>query len=146
MATKARAKTKQAEFGPEIFDTEKVKETFEKSFAYLGDLGTFGKENMDAWMETATITGKGIEALSTETATYTKVAMEQSAEAAKAAFSAKNIQEIVEIQSDFSKTIFDAYLAQVNKVAELVSETTTKAAEPINGRVNAFVNLVQGAR
>ncbi len=60
--------------------------------------------------------------------------------------SARNTQEWLEIQSDFTRAAFGNCLEQVNKMIDLMSATVRDASEPLNTCVNAFVETVQGSR
>ena len=156
MATKAKktakttASAKKVE--ADVFGVEQMKEKFEAAFGSFGnfedysqEVTEFSKANVEAVVASATAAGKGIEALGNETAAYTKDSVEKGVEATTAAFQAKSVQEFIEIQSDFTKNAFEAYVAQINKVTDLFSEATAEAAAPLNARVNAVVEKVQGA-
>ncbi len=142
--TKKTAKsTTSADFS--AFGAEQIKENFEKAFGSFGDVNEFGKDNFDAIVASANAAGKTIEALNTETAAFAQESYEKSSEATKAAFAAKSVQELVEIQSEYTKEAFETYMTQVNKLMDLVSEATADVTAPLNARVNAVVEKVQGA-
>jgi phasin family protein len=145
MAKQAKKATKTPEFEAEIFSADKIQENIQKAVSSFGDVNTFGKDTVEAVVESATIASKGIEAFNAETAAFGKEAFEASSKATKDAFSAKSVQEFVEIQSEFSKSFFENYVAQSTKIAEMFTTASNEAAEPINARVNAFVEKVQGA-
>jgi phasin family protein len=64
----------------------------------------------------------------------------------KAVMSAKSAHEAFEIQSDFAKTVFDTYVGQINRFNEIMLSTTKETIEPIQGRVQAWVDVVQSTR
>ena len=151
--TKTKTKAKTANTGPagfdfasEMFDVTKTQENFEKAAESFGEMTAFGTETVEAVVASATAATKGAEEINEHAVSFAKDSFEKSAEMAKAAMTAKSVQEVLEIQTNFTKTFFDAYIAQANKIADVMTQTTSQASEPINGRFNAFVEAVQSAR
>jgi len=56
------------------------------------------------------------------------------------------VHEAFELQSDFAKAAFNAYVGEMTKLSELFVATTKEAIEPLQGRVQAWVEVVQTAR
>lgn len=125
---------------------EAVKEGYERSVKFFGELGDFNKQNFDAFVESANAAAKNGETIATDTIAFAKTQIETGVEATKKALSAKSAQELFELQSDFIKKSFDSFVSQMNAMSEKVTSATKETAEPISGRVNAFVEMVQGAR
>ena len=123
-----------------------LKDSFEKSVTAFGDFTTFGKDNVEAMIEFTNATTKGLESLHSETMSYSKQAVEDGIESAKAAMTAKSVQELIEIQSNFTKSAVEGYMGQMNKMTDMMSEVAREASSPLTGRWNAFVALVQSAR
>jgi len=59
---------------------------------------------------------------------------------------AKSVQELIEIQSNFTKSAVENYMGQMNKMTDMMSDVAREASNPLAGRWNAFVQLVQNAR
>ena len=147
--TAAASKAKTASNGAEEFvakGAQTAQENFEKAMKGYGDLASFGRENFDAIVESATVTTKSFEAIAAEATAYSKQSVEEGVAAAKAAFTAGSVQEVLEMQSDFAKNAFEAYIAEATKLGEMFSGAAKDAAEPLNSRMSAFVELVQGGR
>ena len=125
---------------------EAVKEGFEKTLSAVNDASKFHKETVDAMIESATVTGKGIETVNSNAVAYAKSAMEESVAVTKAVASAKSVQEIFEIQSDYAKSAMDTYLSELNKTSELFSDLMKNSVKPINDRVSAVIDLAQSQR
>lgn len=125
---------------------EAIKEGFEKTLSAVNDASSFHKETIDALIESATVAGKGVETVNANAVTYAKSAMEEGVAVAKAVSSAKSVQEIFEIQSDYAKSTMDAYLSELNKTSELMSELVKNTVKPLNDRVTAVVELAQSQR
>lgn len=125
---------------------EALKEGFEKTLKSVTEASNFHKETVDALIESATVAGKGIETANANAVSYAKSLMEDSVSATKAFASAKSVQEIFEIQSAFTKTAMDNYLAELNKTTDLFSDVFKDSLKPINARVTAAVELAQVQR
>jgi len=153
--TAAAAPAAQAKVGIDMNQTletmttasnEAVKEGFEKTLSAVNDASKFHKETVDAIIESATVTGKGIETVNSNAVAYAKSAMEESVAVTKAVASAKSVQEIFEIQSDYAKSAMDTYLSELNKTSELFSDLMKNSVKPINDRVSAAIDLAQSQR
>lgn len=146
------AKTKTTESVKHAAETtfragvENAREGFERAAASFGNLATFNRQNIEAFVRSANVTQKGFEQINSEVLTFSRQAMEDGVAAAKAVMTSKSVQEAVELQSDFAKTAFDAYVGQLTKMGGIFSSLTRDAIEPFNDRVKALVELVQAPR
>jgi phasin family protein len=122
------------------------KEGIEKSLSALGEANAQSKKNMEAVVASVTAATKGAEALGAQAMAYSKKAIEDQVAAAKSLSGAKSVQEVVELQTAYAKTAFEAYIAQMTKASETVSASVKECFQPINERVTAFVEKVQAAR
>jgi phasin family protein len=126
--------------------TEAFKAGFDKAVKNYDQLARYGKDTVEAYVKSANAAGKGAETLHNELYTYSKQSVEESIAAAKTLLGAKSVHEAFELQSDFAKTAFNAYVGQVTKLSELFVATTKEALEPLQGRVQAWVEVAQTAR
>ena len=75
-----------------------------------------------------------------------KQALEDGVQVAKKAATAKSVQELIELQSEWAKASLDAYMGEVNKLADLYATSVKDAIKPLNERVTAAVELFQAQR
>jgi phasin family protein len=122
---------------------EQMKEHVERTMAAMSEMGAFGKENVEAWIASATAASKGFEALSSHYVAFSKKAMETNMAAAKSIMSSKSVQEMMERQAEFAKSSFEAYVAELNKMSELMSGVTKDAIKPLNERFAAVGTIMQ---
>jgi len=122
---------------------EAVRENIDRSLAAMSEASAFGKQNMDAWMASATAAQKGLEALSARTVAFQKQALENHVAATKSLMTSKSVQEFVEKQNDYAKSSFEAYVAELSTISELVAGVAKETMEPINERVTAVGHLIQ---
>src|SRR4051812_10209208 len=110
------------------------KEGVEKSLASLNDINAASKQNLEAIVAAATAATKGAEALGAQAIAYSKKTVEDNVAAAKSLTAAKSVQEAVELQTTWFKSSLEAYIAEFNKAAEIVSGSVKETWTPINSR------------
>jgi len=122
------------------------KESFDKSVSAMSDINVHSKKNLDAVVASVTAATKGAETLGAAAAAYSKKSFEDNVAAAKTLAGAKSVQEAIELQTSFAKTAFEAYVAEMKKMAELVSSSMKDTMSPLNERFTAAVEHVQSVR
>ena len=126
--------------------TEALKANFDKAVKNYDQFVGYGKDTVEAYVKAATVAGKGAETLHNEIYSYSKQSMEESIAAAKALLGTKSVHEAFELQTDYAKTAFEAYVGELTKLSELFVSTTKDAFEPLQGRVAKWVEVVQNSR
>ena len=123
-----------------------LKTGFEKALkgydAFLG----YGKETAEAVMKSATVAGEGVENINNEIYSFSKQSFEESVAATKAVMGSKSVHEAFEFQTDFAKSAFEAYVAELTKISELATAATKDTFAPFKGRVQAWLDVVQSTR
>jgi phasin family protein len=125
---------------------ETFKNGFEKAVKGYDQFLGFGKETVEAYTKAANVAAKGAETLHNEIFAYSKQSMEDTMAAAKALMTTKSVHEAFELQSDFAKTQFEGYVAQMTKLGEIYVAAAKDSFAPIQGRVQAWVDTVQNTR
>jgi phasin family protein len=110
--------------------------------AFLG----YGKETAEAVMKSATVAGKSAETINSEIYSFSKQSIEDTVAATKAVMSSKSVHEAFEFQTDFAKSVFESYVAEMSKISELATAATKDSYAPFKGRVQAWLDVVQTAR
>jgi len=118
----------------------------EKTTASFTELNAQGKQNLDAVVASATAAQKGAEALSAQALSYGKTSWETGVEAAKTMSQARSVQELIELQTSFTKSAMEVYLSNVTKMTETLTASVKDSFKPINERVTASVEKFQAAR
>lgn len=126
--------------------TEAFSEGFEKATKGYEQFVAFGKDNADAWMKSANVAGKGIGSIHDQFFAFSRDLIEDGMAATKAVFGSKNVQEAIEIQSDFARTAFETYVQQMTKFSDMAMNVAKEASEPFQARTSAFVEMVQNKR
>lgn len=97
-----------------------------------------GKENMDVAMASMAAMSKGVQALALETQDYSKKAMETGSAAMEELLAAKSLDKAVEVQSDYVKGAYEAFVGQMTKVNEMVIDMTKESYKPYEGVFGKF--------
>ena len=148
---KARAAGEKID-GSETIETalktgsEAFKSGFDKLTKNYDQLLSYGRDTVEAYMKAANAAGKGVENLQSEIYTFSKQSLEESITATKALMGSKSIHEAFELQSDYAKSSFDSYVGQITKLSDLMMSTAKETFEPLQGRVQAWVEVVESAR
>jgi len=121
------------------------KDSVEKSLAAVTELNAHSKKNLEAVVASVTAATKGAETLGASAIAYSKKSLETQVAAAKTLAGAKSVQEVVELQTSFAKSAFEAYIAEVTKMSETVAASVKESLSPINERVTALVERVQAS-
>lgn len=151
MATKARAAGEKLG-GTEGIETvmksgtEALKNGFEKAAKGYDRFYSYGKDTVEAYVKSANLAGKGVETLHNEFYNFSKQAIEEQIAATKALMASKSVHEAFELQTDFAKTAFDSYVGEMSKLGEIFAATAKEAIEPLQSRVQAWVEAVQDSR
>lgn len=122
------------------------KDSYEKSVTAMTDLNAHSKKNLEAVVASVTAATKGAETLGASAMAFSKKSMEDQVAAAKTLATAKSVQEVIEYQTTFAKTAFEGYVAEMKKMAEMVSASMKESMTPINERVTAMVEHAQASR
>jgi phasin family protein len=144
--------TKAGETGAESLDmamrngSEAFKSGFEKAVKGYDQFWDYGRDTVEAYVKAANVAGKGVETLHNEIYAYSKQSVEDSISAAKAIFGSKSVHEAFEMQTDFVKSAFESYVSEVTKLSEILFATTKEAWNPLQGRVQAWAEVVDNTR
>ena len=90
-----------------------------------------GKDGFDAAVKSFGEMNKGFQAIAAEVTDYSKKAFEDGTRAFEQLVGAKSFEQAWEIQSQYAKKAFDAYIAQASKLGEMYVELARNAYQPV---------------
>ena len=122
------------------------REGLDRTTASLSEMSVEGKQNLEAVVASATAAQKGAEALSAQALSYSKTSWETGVAAAQSLAKARSVQELIELQTSYTKSAMEVYLAEVTKATEILTSSVKDSFKPINERVTATVEKFQAAR
>lgn len=143
---------KAAEASTETLETamrngsEAFKAGFEKAVKGYDQFWDYGRDTIEAYVKAANVAGKGVETIQNEIYAFSRQSVEESISATKALFGSKSVHEAFEVQSDFIKSAFESYVSEMTKLHEIMFSTTKEALNPIQGRVQAWAEVVENSR
>ena len=88
------------------------------------------KEGFDAAVRSLGEVNRGFQALAAEVTGYSKNAFEDGIRAWEQLLAAKTVDQAIEIQSQYAKKAYDAYVAQASKLGELYASAVRDAYRP----------------
>ncbi|MFZ4120479.1 MAG: phasin family protein [Caulobacterales bacterium] len=125
--------------------SEAMRTNMDRSMAAMSEASAFGKENMEAFVASAAVAQKGMEAVSARYMAFTKSAMENHMAVARSLMTSKSVQELVERQTEYARSSFDSYVAELTVMSDLMAGVTKDAIKPLNERMTAMSSLMQTA-
>jgi hypothetical protein len=105
------------------------------------DVLSHGKEQFGAAAAATTCFAKTLRTIATETADYSKNAMENNSAFFEKLLGAKSYDTAIQIQSEYWKTSYASFVAQATKIGELYSSLVREAFKPVE---TAFTKLYNG--
>ncbi len=99
------------------------------------DMQKVTKDNVDNAMKSFGTVSKGVQAIAVEVADYSKKSFEQGSAAVEKLFGAKTLDKAIEVQSDYVKTAYEGYIAQMTKVGEMYADLAKEVYKPFEGLV-----------
>jgi phasin family protein len=141
-STIEKASTTNAEF---MFGGDTFKTGFDKTAKLCESVGEFNKDNLQAYIQSATVVGKSLQSAAQESSSYAKQAIEDAIAASKAMMNAKSISDVIELQTSFTKTAFSGYVRQLSRINDAFVATAKESAAPLQGRVEAAADLMKSA-
>ena len=142
METVMKAGTQAATKGYEqaiAIAQEQVEKASESLFKRYDEVASFGKENVDAYVLSGTLIAKGVESMGKELMSMAQSAVETNVATTKALFGAKTVREVIDLQTEFSRSAFDNFVAESAKLTEMSMNLANDAIEPIQARMNVTV-------
>jgi hypothetical protein len=90
-----------------------------------------GKDGFDASVRSLGEVSKGFQAIAATVADYSKKAFEDSTRAFEQLMGVKSFEQAWEIQSQYAKKAFDAYVTQASKLGEMYVDLARNAYRPV---------------
>ncbi len=95
----------------------------------------FGKEQLDAATTAASSFAKGMQTIAAEATDYSKKTMENGSAYVEKLLGANSLDSAIQIQSEFAKTSYEGFVAQMTKISELYSNLAKEAMKPVEGAI-----------
>ena len=107
------------------------------------DFQKLGKENFEIALKTLATQSKGLQAIATEVADYTKKSFEHSSAAAEKLMGVKTFDKAIEIQQAYVKEAYEGYVAYATKLGEMMSSLAKDVTKPYEGMIAKVVPVAK---
>ncbi|MGH9776706.1 MAG: phasin family protein, partial [Candidatus Acidiferrales bacterium] len=95
------------------------------------DVQNYGKEQFGAAAAATTCFTKTLQTIATETADYSKKALDNNSAFLEKLLGAKSYDTAIQIHSEYWKTSYASFVAQATKMGELYSSLAKEAFKPV---------------
>ncbi len=120
-----------------------LKDGIEKSMTAVAEINDHSKKNLEAVVASVTLASKSAETLGASVLAFSKKSLEDQVAAAKSLAGAKSVQDVIELQTSFAKTAFEAYVAEMSRVTEAFTTSMKDSMAPITERVTVMAERLQ---
>ncbi|MGF1630087.1 MAG: phasin family protein [Kiloniellaceae bacterium] len=118
---------------------EQVEKASETIFQRYDEVASLGKESVDAYVLSSNLFAKGVESMGKELMSMAQSAVEANVATTKAVFGATSVRELIDLQTEFSRSRFDSLVADSAKLTELSMALASDTIEPIQLSMNTTV-------
>jgi phasin family protein len=132
--------------GVTAFTPEAMKDQYEKFAKGFSAFADLNKDATEAAMTSAGVMATGVEKAASVQASFVKEAYEGGLAAMKAVGSSKDIQEAVEIQTEFARGQFEKNLGLATSLVDHWTTVVREASAPLTKRYAEFVEKAQTFR
>ena len=96
----------------------------------LEDMQKLGRDNVEATLKSFGAFSKGVQAIATEVADYSKKAFEDGSAMLEKLFGVKSLEKAIELQSEYAKTSYEGFVAKATKIGELYAGLAKESYKP----------------
>lgn len=105
----------------------------------------FGKETLEAMIQSATLFAKGFEEISRTAIALAQESAEKQAKFLNQALSSKTLNELAEAQNKIAQANLDDLMSNATKLSELSIKIMTESSEPLNEQMGKSIRKASEA-
>ncbi|KQT48734.1 hypothetical protein ASG43_07685 [Aureimonas sp. Leaf454] len=99
--------------------------------------GMISKDTLDTTMKSFSAVTKGLQQVASETTEFTKTSYEKSAKMMEQMLQMRSLDKVVEVQTDFAKSAYQAWVSQATKIGEIYSDMARESYKPFETAIAA---------
>jgi hypothetical protein len=103
------------------------------------DIQSYGKDHLETVVASATTVQNGLQAIASAYGDYTKKSFEDTKSFVEKLSGVKSLDKAIEVQTEFAKSAYETYVAEVQKIAGLYTDLAKQAYKPFEGLVAKFI-------
>lgn len=123
----------------------RAKTAAEKGAKFVEEMTSLTKGNVEAIVASGKIAAKGVEEFGAEAAAYSKTSFEKTTGMFKSLSAVKSPADLMQIQSEYAKSSFDAMVAESSKLTESFVKLATEVMQPLSSRFAIAAEKVKSA-
>ena len=100
------------------------------------DFQKAGQRQFEAFSAASAAWGKGLQDIAAESSDFSKKTFTAGAATMEKLIAAKSVESAVQLQSEFAKAAFDSFVAQTNKIAEIVTKLASESMKPVESAMS----------
>jgi phasin family protein len=117
----------------------------EKMTANLSEASTQSQANIEAVVQSTQIISKALTEVAAIATQHSKAAFEKGLEVAKTLGTTKDIKDAAEIQSEYAKTLVANWVADFNKISEIMTNSGKDAVKPVSERATELMSKMKAS-
>lgn len=121
---------------------EQMEKMNRECLSRLEEMSAFSRCNVDAAMQASQVIAEGMKDMSQAVFAHIQQAAQSTMNTGKAMMGVKTMRELMEIQTEYMKSMFDTMMADTTRLSEIAVRCSTDAVEPINARVTEVVEKI----
>jgi hypothetical protein len=98
---------------------------------FSDEVQSAGKNGSDAAVSSFAETNKGLHAIAVEITAYSKKTFEDGTRAFEQLLGAKSFGQVIEMQSQYARMVYEAHVAELSKLGEMYAGLTRSAYKPV---------------
>src|SRR5262245_1796124 len=106
------------------------------------DIQSYGKEQFETAVATATGVQNQIHAIASAYGDYTKKSYEDTKSFVEKLSGVRSLDKVIEAQSEYAKSAYETFVADSQKIAGLYGDLARQAIKPLEGVVGKFAPAV----
>lgn len=106
-------------------------------FKNFEDLQKYSKDQIEAATAASTTISKSVQAIAAETTEFSKKSLESASAAFEKLVATKSLDGAIQVQTDYAKTAYEAFVAQNKKLGELYAGLAKEFMKPVEQAVAA---------
>ena len=102
------------------------------------DFQSYGKEQFEQCVASATSMQHGLQAIASAYGDYTKKSFEDTRSYVEKLSGVKSLDKAIEVQTEFAKSAYENFIAESQKIAGLYTDLAKQTFKPLEGVIAKF--------
>lgn len=114
---------------------ETTRESMDRGMKAFEEFNASARGNIEAWSAAGRAAAQGVEAMVQQAAEYSRKTFEHATAAMRQLATARTANEVFQVQNDFMKGQFDAFVGEFSRMSETMLRVTSEVFEPITSKM-----------